>query len=39
MKKSILFAFLVLAAALAGCSHPNDLLDDVASTAVSTAQA
>jgi hypothetical protein len=39
MKKSILLVFLFLAAALAGCSHPNDITDDVASAAVATAQA
>jgi len=40
MKKSILLASLFLAAAaLAGCSHPTDLTDDVASAAVSTVQA
>jgi hypothetical protein len=39
MKKSILLVFLFLAAALAGCSHPNDIIDDVASAAVATAQA
>jgi hypothetical protein len=40
MKKSILLAFLFLAAALAGCSHPNDLIDDdVAAATVPGAQA
>jgi hypothetical protein len=39
MKKSILMVFLLLAAALAGCSHPNDLIEDVASAATSNAQA
>jgi uncharacterized lipoprotein YajG len=40
MKKSILFASLLLAfAALAGCTHPNDIIDDVAQAAATTAQA
>jgi predicted small secreted protein len=39
MKKSILLVFLFLAATLAACAHPNDLLEDVASAAVSGAQA
>jgi outer membrane protein assembly factor BamE (lipoprotein component of BamABCDE complex) len=40
MKKSILLVSLFLAAAaLAGCSHPTDLIDDVASVSLSAAQA
>ncbi len=40
MKKSILLASLILAAAaLAGCAHPNDITDDIAAIAASTAQA
>ena len=40
MKKSILLASLFLAvAALAGCAHPNDITDDIASAASSTALA
>jgi hypothetical protein len=40
MKKSILFASLLMAfAALAGCTHPNDIIDDVAQAAAPTAQA
>jgi predicted small secreted protein len=40
MKKSILLAFLLLAAAvLAGCAHPNDITDDIASIAAPAAQA
>lgn len=30
MKKSILLAALLAAAALAGCAHPQDITDDVA---------
>ena len=42
MKKSILFAALLLAiAALGGCVHPNDIIDDddVAQSAAAAAQA
>jgi len=39
MKKSNLLVFVFLAAALAGCSHPRDLTDDVASAAVAAARA
>ena len=42
MKKSILFASLLLAfAVLAGCTHPNDIIDDddVAQAAAATTQA
>ena len=40
MKKSILFTALLLAvAALSGCNHPDDITDDVASAATSTALA
>jgi len=40
MKKSILFASLLMAfAALAGCTHPNDIIDDVAQAAAPTALA
>ena len=40
MKKSILFASLLLAvAALAGCVHPNDIIDDVAQSAAPAALA
>jgi len=37
MKKSVLLALLVLAAAaLSGCTHPNDITEDLAQAAVST---
>ncbi len=40
MKKSLLLTSLLVAiAALAGCSHPNDLIDDIAQAAASTALA
>ena len=40
MKKSILLAAMLLAAvALAGCAHPNDITDDIASLAAPTIQA
>jgi hypothetical protein len=38
MKKPILLAFAILAvAALSGCAHPHDLLDDLASAPVPAA--
>jgi outer membrane lipoprotein SlyB len=39
MKKSILLAALLLAAALTGCAHPSDIADDVALAAAPAAQA
>ena len=39
MKKPILLAFLLAAAALAGCAHPNDITDDIASIAATATQA
>ena len=40
MKKSILLTALLLAvASLAGCDHPADIIDDLASIAASTALA
>jgi outer membrane murein-binding lipoprotein Lpp len=40
MKKAILLASVLLAvAALAGCAHPNDITDEIASIAAPTSQA
>ena len=40
MRKSILLTALLLAvAALAGCAHPNDIIDEIAAAATSTSAA
>jgi hypothetical protein len=39
MKKSILLAFLLGVAALAGCAHRNDITDDIAAVAVAAPSA
>jgi len=39
MKKAALLALLLAAAALAGCTHPRDIIDGLAKAAASAAQA